>query len=222
MDALDEMAGRAAEMDRPVHFTTGFAEGGLFSKRSAEILAGYSVLTKLAEACARYKVPIYLTSTMQESIPLMTEVIENEYKAAGCPELFDPHEHIVVPSPNQYAYLATQLDLWDRKKFAANILAGAGASSTYTNLYVASKYGAISLTSTSNISGGTGHLAAVADHLLIGTELCGAGAVASNDPAQLGSLMGESIMEGFTIALIVLGWLAIQVGSTAIKDFIKL
>ncbi|MBE0633051.1 hypothetical protein IH574_00640 [Candidatus Bathyarchaeota archaeon] len=49
LDALPEMVGRAAEMNRPVHFTTGL--GDLTSTVAPQLVAGLAVLAHVAELC---------------------------------------------------------------------------------------------------------------------------------------------------------------------------
>ena len=53
LDAIEEAVGRATEVGRPVHFSPGIIE--LTHERSAQTLAGLSVLSYVAKLCARIR-----------------------------------------------------------------------------------------------------------------------------------------------------------------------
>ncbi|MCX6656715.1 MAG: hypothetical protein NTY03_16590, partial [Candidatus Bathyarchaeota archaeon] len=59
LDALPEMIGRAAEMGRPVHYTTGLGE--LNTNMASQLVAGLSVLAYVSELCAKLGVKVIYT-----------------------------------------------------------------------------------------------------------------------------------------------------------------
>lgn len=226
LDSVEEIAGRAAEMNRPVHFTAGGAPnlgmGALATRNASTLIAGYSVLSKVADACATLKAPFFVTGTNIDGIPLIEEVMGNAYRRAGIPDEFNSTEQIIMSSPYQYAQQYIDFDLFQTRKIAGNIILGNLGASIIQTVETAALVGAVQFVGTSGGGGPGAFVVVVADYVLLGPEQYVAGAILSGESDQLGSVVGNDVLSFFWIVVAVLGYIAASLGSNIIKNFLAL
>jgi hypothetical protein len=224
LDAIDEVAGRAAEMNRPVHFTTGVLGGwgGMAGRGGKDVMAGVSVLSRVAESCAKLKGPLIVSSPMIEARPLIEETMANAYRAAGAEGDFDPAYQIHMNIPYIYGWAAEMVDTLVGEECAGNILIGSGVGATFFIFETGARIGAIQLTAAPGYGGSTAFAAAVADYVIIGPEIYGIGAMATGEPEQIGSLIGQDLMDVIVIGLFVVGTILVNAGNNVIKDLLNL
>jgi len=198
--AIPEAIGRAAEMGRPVYYTT--ASGRLTSPDAgSQTLASISILSHITTEVIKAGADLDAFVPVAEALPLVEETMRNAYIAQGVPDEFDPTK-IQYFNP----YLTATLGYFQRERPAATMLFGAF------------QYPAIVIGEAGNIVGamqigGSAYrwvipfLVATCDYTLIVEELYAASAFISNDPEQLGVLKGEDMLKLGFIAIIILGFL---------------
>lgn len=217
LDALPEMVGRAAEMNRPVHFTTGL--GDLTSTVAPQLVAGLAVLAHVAELCANYGVKMIYSVYQAQVMPIATELMREAYLKAGKIDEFMPDESVRYLSGEQFAYASAVQGIAEREKPAANIMIGPFYAESMLFAETFNRIGSIQLAGTAR-----GYqipfFAVICDYLLISEEIYAAGAYLSKDHVQSGSIMGQDYGKIFALILMILGVLATTFGSSFIVDLL--
>lgn len=217
LDALPEMVGRAAEMNRPVHFTTGL--GDLTSTVAPQLVAGLAVLAHVAELCANYGVKMIYSVYQAQVMPIATELMREAYLKAGKIDEFMPDESVRYLSGEQFAYASAVQGIAEREKPAANIMIGPFYAESMLFAETFNRIGSIQLAGTAR-----GYqipfFAVICDYLLISEEIYAAGAYLSKDHVQSGSIMGQDYGKILALILMILGVLATTFGSSFIVDLL--
>ncbi len=218
LDALPEMVGRAAEMNRPVHFTTGLGE--LTGTVAPQLVAGLAVLGHVSELAAKYGVKIVYSVYQAQVMPLATEIMKEAYIRAGKPDAFNVEDQIRYLSGEQFAYAAAVQGFAERERPAANIMIGPFYAESQLFAETFFRVGAIQLAGTAR-----GYqipfFAVVCDYLLIAEEIYAAGAYLSKDPVQSGSIQGQDLGKLVAWILMFIGVLATAAGSPIIINLLK-
>jgi hypothetical protein len=217
LDALPEMVGRAAEMNRPLHFTTGL--GDLTSTVAPQLVAGLAVLAYVAELCANYGVKMIYSVYQAQVMPVATELMKAAYIKAGKPEEFIPEESVRYLSGEQFAYASAVQGIAERERPAANIMIGPFYAESMLFAETFNRIGSIQLAGTAR-----GYqipfFAVICDYLLISEEIYAAGAYLSKDPIVSGTIMGQDYGKILAFILMLLGVLATTFGSSIITDLL--
>jgi hypothetical protein len=215
LDALPEMVGRAAEMNRPVHFTTGL--GSLTESVAPQLVAGLAVLAHVSELCANYGVKIIYSVYQAQVMPIATELMKEAYVKAGKPEEFHADEQVRYLSGEQFAYASAVQGIAERERPAANIMIGPFYAESMLFAETFNRIGSIQLAGTAR-----GYqipfFAVICDYLLIAEEIYAAGAYLSGDPVQVGTTRGQDYGKIVALILMILGILATAAGSSAINS----
>ncbi len=215
LDALPEMVGRAAEMNRPLHFTTGL--GDLTSTVAPQLVAGLAVLAHVAELCANYGVKMIYSVYQAQVMPIATELMKAAYIKAGKPDEFIPEESVRYLSGEQFAYASAVQGIAERERPAANIMIGPFYAESMLFAETFNRIGSIQLAGTAR-----GYqipfFAVICDYLLISEEIYAAGAYLSKDPIVSGTIMGQDYGKIVAMILMLLGVLATTFGSSIITD----
>jgi len=219
LEALPEMVGRAAEMNRPIHFTTGL--GSLTGTVAPQLVAGLAVLGYVSELAAKYGVKIVYTVYLAESMPIATELMREAYIRAGKADAFDAEDQIRYLSGEQFAYASAVQGFAERERPAANIMIGPFYAESMLFSETFFRIGAIQLAGTAR-----GYqipfFAVVCDYLLIGEEIYAAGAYLSKDPIQVGSIQGQDFGKIVGWIIMFVGVLATAAGSAAVVNLLKM
>ena len=219
LEALPEMVGRAAEMNRPIHFTTGL--GSLTGTVAPQLVAGLSVLGHVSELAAKYGVKIIYSVYLAEAMPIATELMREAYLRAGKADAFDAEDQIRYLSGEQFAYAAAVQGIAERERPAANIMIGPFYAESMLFSETFFRIGAIQLAGTAR-----GYqipfFAVVCDYLLIGEEIYAAGAYLSKDPIQVGSIQGQDLGKIVGWIIMFIGVLATAAGSAAVVNLLKM
>ncbi|HUV34627.1 MAG TPA: DUF6754 domain-containing protein [Candidatus Desulfaltia sp.] len=217
LDALPEMVGRAAEMNKPVHFTTGL--GSLTESVAPQLVAGLAVLAHVAELCANYGVNLIYSVYAAQVMPIATELMKEAYVKAGKAEEFHAEEQVRYLSGEQFAYASAVQGIAERERPAANIMIGPFYAESMLFAETFNRIGSIQLAGTAR-----GYqipfFAVICDYLLIGEEIYAAGAYLSGDPVQAGTTRGQDYGKILALILIILGVLATAAGSSFIVDLL--
>lgn len=219
LEALPEMVGRAAEMNRPIHFTTGL--GSLTGTVAPQLVAGLAVLGHVSELAAKYGVRIIYSVYLAEVMPIATELMREAYLRAGKADAFNAEEQIRYLSGEQFAYASAVQGIAERERPAANIMIGPFYAESMLFSETFFRIGAIQLAGTAR-----GYqipfFAVVCDYLLIGEEIYAAGAYLSKDPIQVGSIRGQDLGKVVGWIIMVVGILATAAGSAAVVSLLKM
>jgi len=218
LDALPEMVGRAAEMNRPIHYTTGLGE--LTGTVAPQLVAGLAVLGYVSELAAKYGVKVIYSVYQAQVMPIATELMKEAYMRAGKADAFNAEEKIRYLSGEQFAYATAVQGIAERERPAANIMIGPFYAESMMFSETFFRIGAIQLAGTAR-----GYqipfFAVVCDYLLIGEEIYAAGAYLSKDPVQCGSIQGQDIGKVIGWILMFVGVLATAAGSPIIINLLK-
>jgi hypothetical protein len=210
LQAIPETIGQAAELNRPVHISTGV--GQLTTSVAPMTVAGMAVLRRVCEICGELGVKVQYFSTNAYMIPPMQDMIKAGYEKANRPEMYD--ESMVQFVGGQRAFMASVMGYFGREKPAANIVAGA----TYYETYVLFGVGAV--TEGCVQIGGTprlyyqGTIAALSDYPFLGQELFAAAAAITEKAPDIGSLRGQDLAVFMCLAGLLLTSVLTMLGST--------
>ena len=218
LDALPEMVGRAAEMNRPIHYTTGLGE--LTGTVAPQLVAGLSVLGYVSELAAKYGVKVIYSVYQAQVMPIATELMREAYIRAGKADAFDAEGQIRYLSGEQFAYATAVQGIAERERPAANIMIGPFYAESMMFSETFFRIGAIQLAGTAR-----GYqipfFAVICDYLLIAEEIYAAGAYLSKDAVQCGSIQGQDLGKLIAWILMFIGVLATAAGSPIIIDLLK-
>jgi len=211
LDAIEEAVGRATEMGRPVHFCPGI--GGISAIEAPQTFAALSLMGYVAHLCARFDVrALIVTIRTPEVLPLAEETVRQAYLEEGKIDSYVP-TNIRFLSNQQFAYAAAVFGIMAREKPAANFLLGAFWAEALMLAEVGSEVGALQIAGTAQLSQ-VPFFVAASDYCLIGEELFAGAAYLSRDEVQLGSILGQDISKAIVAALMLVGIIAKQLGST--------
>ncbi|MHC5057048.1 MAG: DUF6754 domain-containing protein [Planctomycetota bacterium] len=205
MDALEEAVGRAAEMGKPVVFSTGL--------RGIDVvtLAALSILEHVARLCARLGVRLIVPQISPETYALAEDVVRRAYQAEGKADRFNSDD-VIFLSPNQFAYASGYIGILHREKAATNLMFGAFAAESLILAEAGNTIGA------AQIAGTTAYhqipfFISACDYTLIGEELYAASSYIEKDPIKLGSLAGLDWAKSLILVLVLVGVLVGTVAS---------
>lgn len=204
LDSIDEAIGRATEMGRPVHFTTGF--GGLV----ADTLAAFAVLDYVARRAARYNTALIVTNSQPVIQPITENIVKSAYLAEGRIESYKPG-NIRYLSDTMQAYVSGVWGIMERERVAANIMMGYFFAESLLLSEGGDKVGAFQVAGTASTPQ-LPFFVAACDYTLIGEELFAAGAYLTADPIRIGALMAQDAGKVLAIALIAAGSVAATLG----------
>lgn len=197
IDALEEAVGRAAEMGRPVVFSTGL--GGI----NVVTLAALSVLEHVARLCARLGVRLIVPQTTPETYPVAEEVVRRAYQAEGKLDRFRSDD-VIFLSTSQFAYASGYIGILHREKAASNLMFGSFAAESLILAEAGRQINA------AQVAGTTAYhqipfFISACDYTLIGEELYAASGYLEREPVKLGSLAGLDWAKSFLLGLIFIG-----------------
>jgi hypothetical protein len=217
LDAVDEAVARSVEMGRPVHYTPGHAEGGLQNPwHGSVVVAGLTVMKKVADSCARRGAHLIVSLNSPEAIPIADEVMRQSYSAEGLPV---PMDAVRFHSTAQLAYASGILSIYREEQPGANMLIGFFWMCAMILAEGGAQTGAMQISGTAEVSN-IPFLLAASDYCLIGEELFAARAYVDMDPPHLGSLMASDLIRTITIAAIFLIWIASNTGLTWVVNLL--
>lgn len=210
LEAVDEAVQRAAEMGRPVHFTTGYGGGGLSTEWGIYHLPGLAVLGRVAELTAKYDIPLYSTFCHPELVPLAEDIIKTAYTKVGKPEAVKP-EMAQLVGGQQFSYAMGVMGLLLDKRPAANIMVGNFWAESLLIAETGNIVGAFQI-------GGAGEvtalpmLVAACDHVLMFEELFAAQAYLTKEPRLAGSIAAQDIYKIIALILCAIGIIFATIG----------
>lgn len=216
LDAIPEAVGRATELGRPVHYSTGI--GALDNEFGPQTLAGLGLLQYVSMLCAKYDTKIINTVCNPVVFPLSQEMVKSGYTEAGRPDAYTD-DMVRFLSSEQFAYAGGAMGTMQREKVAANFMIGAFYAEALLIAEAGFQAGAIQVGSTARMYQ-LPFFVIVCDYVLIGEEMFAASAYVSREPDKLGALAGQDIGKVVSFLLIGLGAVLTTFKINVITDFL--
>jgi len=217
LDAIEESVGRATELGKPVLCAMG--SGQLRSKHAGITLAGISIMSYVADLCAKLGTRIIVTPRDPMAIPLIKEIIQTAYLGQG--NLEEYNENDIIFFGNQaHTWTSGIMGTIDREDVATHIRVGRYSANALLLAEHSVKHGTMTIMGTNN-QAQLGFLFAICDYVLIGEECFAAGAYLSKDPAQILTIMSQDWIKTIVIALILVGTVLSNFGIQFIEILLK-
>lgn len=197
VDAINESIGRAAELGKPVSFTTALTSLG------PTLYACLGILYHVARKCAQYRLKLFLPQNQPDVMAVSEDVVRDAYRIEGRLSSFDP-ENIVYLSDEQFAFASGYMGLLHREKVGAALMFGRFAGESLILAEAGQQIGAMQVAGSVSPEQ-VPFFVSTCDYTLIGEELFGASAYLTREPIQLGSLVGQDIAKLFIAGLILCG-----------------
>ena len=219
IEALKEAIGRAAEMGKPVYFSTGSLQGGSISNptQGPQFIAGVSILGYVTQLCVQSGVRLEYFTSIADTLPLVTETLKNAYLLEGVPNEFDPA--MINFNQGQSPNLTATLGFMQRERPASCIYMGGFQYETVILGEAGNAIGSMQIAGTANHSQ-VPFFVATCDYMLIEEELFAASAAISQDPEALGLIRGEDYLKIIVLGLLALGFLVSMTGATFMIDLL--
>lgn len=195
--AIDEAVGRAAELGRPVSFTSGLTGVG------PVLYACLGVLYHVARKAARYKLKLLTPQSDSQVLVVAEDTLRDAYRAEGRLALLDGRNNMYL-SDEQFAFAAGYMGLVQRESVAATFLFGHFAAESLLLAEAGQQAGAMQVASTISPEQ-VPFFICTCDYTLIGEELFAAAAYLTREPVQLGSLYGQDRAKLLIFMAIVVG-----------------
>jgi hypothetical protein len=197
VDAIDEAAGRAAELGRPMSFTPGL------TTVSPVLYACLGVLYHIARKAALYRTRLLLPQSDAQVMAVAEDVLRDAYKAEGRLSSLDPKNNMYL-SDEQFAYAAGYMGLIQRENVAGAFLFGVFAAESLLLAEAGQQVGAMQVAASVSPEQ-VSFFICTCDYTLIGEELYAASAYLTREPVQLGSLYGQDRAKLLIAILIIVG-----------------
>jgi hypothetical protein len=203
LDAIEEAVGRAAEMGRPVVFSTGWGGSGLYSDKGPSHMAGISALDYAARIAARTGAKLIVCLGWPELVPVAEDTVRQSYISEGKLDTYDPVSVRFISS-YQFAYSLGYMGVLMKEKAAANIYIGTAYGEVLNIVETGSTVGAVQIGGIYDVRN-LPMMVAVCDYFLIGGELFAASAYLSKEPTMVATTGAGDAWKVITIAAVVLG-----------------
>ena len=214
VDAIPEIIGRAVELGRPVHFTTGYGGSLNATEIGPQIMAGLSVYSYVARLCAKLGAELIVSVGQTDTIGLLEEYTKEGFRAENQP-VPPLEETLRFHSRQQFAFISAVSGLMRRERPAANIVIGPIWAESSQMVNSAAEVGAMQLIGTAR----TSHIpwfAILSDYTLMGEEIYVAGAQISGDREVINTIAAQDIGKGIGVILVLLGSLFMIAGNRLI------
>ena len=216
LDAIKEAVGRATEMGKKVHCTTGISM--ITDAQAPQTIAGLDVMGYVASLAATTATPLVTSMAVAETYPLVQETLKHQYETAGRPELYS--EEMVRFNPGQWGWASAASNILMQEGVASNIMMGSFFSEALLVAEAGNTAGCIQVAGTA-ASGQLPFFVATCDYVLIGDELFAAGAYLSQDKGKIGTIIGQDWIKIGLIALTLIGVVLETFGVGFISQLLK-
>jgi len=215
LTAIDEAVGRAAEMGRPLLASIGL--GGLNATTGVITLQALAIVSFIAETASKFGNRILLPMVDPSLIPIAEESLREAYAKGGRPEAFHD-EDIIFLSDQQFAYAAGVAGMINREKVASVFLFGTFYAESLIIAENGNRIGAIQVAGTPSTTQIPFFIAAC-DYVIIGDEYYAATAYLTRQPTLVGAIVGQDIVKGLVLTLILLGAILSSAGVPMVHNF---
>ncbi len=197
IDAIEEAVGRAAELGRPVSFTTGLTGVG------PTLYACLGVLHYVARRAAIYGIRLVVPQSAPDAMAMTEDVVRDGYREEGRTSSFDP-QSVLFLSEEQFAFASGYIGLIQREKVGAAFLMGSFAGESLILAEAGQQAGAMQVAASVSPEQ-VAFFVAACDYTLIGEELFAASSYLSKEPIQMGSILAQDFAKVITLCFIIFG-----------------
>lgn len=217
LDRINEMVGRCAEMGRPLFLSPG--HGPIEGEYAAETASGLGVMRYTAQKAASMNVNMISIAIWPPVQPLVEDVIRTAYLAEGKSDKMKAGTVRFIPGTGT---MHTSVDIAlmgiaERDRPAGCQIIGCYWHESLIAIEAMNAVGAMLIGGTTRTAM-TPFFIAGCDYFLLGEEVMAAGAYVSDDPTAKGSFEGQDILKFIAVAIIVLGVVAINLGSEIVRS----
>ena len=220
IDAMTEAIGRSTELGRPLMM---ILRGNLDSDEGGpNAMAAYGVLGFIARQAAKHDLPLRIATDQGSHIPLITASLEEAYRLEERPDRIPTiPESIWYLSSHTLAFAGGAIALLEEFKPGANFIMGYVEGDALILAESGVKIGAMQVAGT-GVMGQVPFLAIVCDYTLIGEEFFAAGAYLAQDKYRIGALGGQDYQKMIILALYILAFVAISIGSKWLVNLLSM
>jgi len=205
LNAVDEAAGRATEMGRPIMFSPG-----LFGIREVKTLAALSVLQYIARIAAKMGSRLIVPICHETTYPAAEEVLEDVYEAEGRAENLR-REDIMFFAGGQFPWAMSTMGTMIRERVASCFYFGESQAESLMLAETGYGIGAIQVAAVDTLYQIPFYITAC-DYCIFGEEYYAASAYLSREPVMLGSLVGQDWSKLAILAVILVGVICATLG----------
>ena len=214
INAVDEAIGRSTELGKPVLYTLGFCDIS-----DVATLASLSVLSYVAEKCAKFGTPLIVPNYDPVVMSVAQEVVKEAYIKADKLEEYK-EENIYFLSQRYFTYAAAICGIMVREKPAANFFVGVFHAESLLLAETGASTGAIQIAGTDQVTQLPFFITAC-DYTLIGEELYAAGAYMSKNHILTGTLKAQDSIKAIIVMILGIGFLLSILEITDISTILK-
>lgn len=196
--AVDEAAGRATEMGRPVLFSVGL--GGV---DSITVLTGMTVMQHVGRICARMGARCIVPIDGPSAYPLAQEVMREVWESEGRPESFRADD-VKYLTGGQFAWAMAVMGLMTRERVASAFYFGYYGAESLMLAETGYQVGAVQVAGTPDLYQAPFFVVAC-DYTVFGEEFYAASAYLSREPTMVGSLVGQDLGKMLLLGIAVAG-----------------
>ncbi len=197
LKAIDEAVGRAAEMGKPILFTTG-----LLDLNNLSTIAALNILAHVARKAAQYQTRIIVPNYNPVVYSVADAIVKEAFIAEGRPDLYNKDDIFYISS-RQFGYAAGVTGIMLREKTAAHFFMGYYFAEALLLTEVGASTGAIQVAGTDAVTQ-LPFFIVTCDYTLIGEEFYAASAYLSKDKLLSATIKGQDIMKGVIIAFLLI------------------
>jgi len=216
LDALEECVGRAVEMGRPVQYSPG--QKGVTDTNAPPTLAAITMLSYVAQICARKGANIGVSIMDAQVMPLVDQSLKEAYLAEGIDQY--PKDGIQWLAPTQFSFAAAMLARLRREKPAAIFYIGHCEAETLMIAETGIEIGAMQVMGTEAVAQ-LPFMTAAADYTIYGDEIYAADAYLSRNVKTMGSLRTIDLGKLFAMLVIIIGSILSTFGISILTQILK-
>jgi len=217
-DAIPEAIGRATEMGRPMHSTSGGSRTE--SWRGPHVVAGLTLIAYVAEMAARIDIPFYLSVNYPDQIVVGDETLRSAYLKAGHPERYK-REYVLYHGDTDSSYSGGMMGFMMRNNVGANFMLGGFGSESLLLAETGNRLGAMQIAGTPT-TWQLPFLVTTCDYVMMGDEVYAAGCLVTGDPIETSFVISQDYLKIISIALIILGTIISTLGSNFLVQLMKM
>ncbi len=197
LSAIEEAVGRATEMGCPIFFSPGLSGIGITTLQALAILAH---IVRLAAARATRIITAINVSSVY---PVAEETVREAYDSVGRSADYRP-EDVRFVSEEQFAYALGSVGIMAREQTATNFFFGQFFAEALILTENGRAQGALQVAGCPDPVQ-IPFFIATCDYVVIGDEFYTASAYLTREPTLMGSIVGQDIVKGLLLALILAG-----------------
>jgi hypothetical protein len=198
LTAIEEAVGRATEMGRPTFFSPGLSGISIVTLQALAIL---SYIVRLAAVQATRLIVATADATL---FPVAEESVREAYEVSGAAERYRP-EDVRFVSSEQFAYAMGSVGIMAREQVATNFFFGMFYAEALILAENGRALGALQVAGCPDPVQ-IPFFIATCDYVVIGDEYYAASAYLTREPTLTGSLVGQDMVKGILIALVIAGF----------------